>query len=148
MHANFSNGPMRESGDEAVFTKICEEFGKHIPECISVYGAHNEQRLTGRHENPSPSTSTATAFRPRRVDPNPDRNGQKTAGKVAWRIAVPASNADPYKVAAVIVSRSPRRHSPDLIADARASADRPGWHAIPAFFMPGNLSFRRCRTRS
>ena len=28
MHANFSNGLMRESGDQDVFTKICEEFGK------------------------------------------------------------------------------------------------------------------------
>ena len=28
MHANFSNGVMRESGKEEVFTKICEHFGK------------------------------------------------------------------------------------------------------------------------
>ncbi|MET0000698.1 MAG: glutamine synthetase beta-grasp domain-containing protein, partial [Candidatus Thiodiazotropha lotti] len=30
MHANFSNGPMRESGDEEIFTKICDEFGKNV----------------------------------------------------------------------------------------------------------------------
>jgi glutamine synthetase type III len=27
MHANFSNGLMRTSGDKAVFTRICEGFG-------------------------------------------------------------------------------------------------------------------------
>ncbi|MDJ0882022.1 MAG: glutamine synthetase beta-grasp domain-containing protein, partial [Gammaproteobacteria bacterium] len=46
MHSNFSNGVMREAGDESVFTKICEEFGKNVGACIAVYGAHNEQRLT------------------------------------------------------------------------------------------------------
>ena len=53
MHANFSNGAMRDLGDEAVFTKICEEFGKNIERHISVYGADNDQRLTGLHETQS-----------------------------------------------------------------------------------------------
>jgi len=53
MHANFSNGEMRTSGDKKVFTAICEEFGKHIQEHISVYGAYNDQRLTGKHETAS-----------------------------------------------------------------------------------------------
>ena len=47
MHANFSNTAMRESGDEAVFTKICEAFGKNIKKHIDVYGADNHMRLTG-----------------------------------------------------------------------------------------------------
>ena len=50
MHANFSNGAMRDLGDETVFTKICEEFGKHIDRHMSVYGANNDQRLTGDDE--------------------------------------------------------------------------------------------------
>ena len=29
MHANFSNGVMREVGDEGIFTKICEDFSKN-----------------------------------------------------------------------------------------------------------------------
>ena len=53
MHANFSNGPMRDDGDEAVFTKICENFGRHIDRHMSVYGADNDQRLTGKHETQS-----------------------------------------------------------------------------------------------
>ncbi len=56
MHANFSNGVMRESGEEEVFTKICEHFGKNIPRHIEVYGAHNEIRLTGEHETESIDT--------------------------------------------------------------------------------------------
>jgi len=50
MHANFSNEKMRTCGDEKVFHAICENFGKHIKEHIDVYGAHNEMRLTGKHE--------------------------------------------------------------------------------------------------
>ena len=34
-------------------TKICEAFGRNIEKHISVYGAHNEQRLTGLHETQS-----------------------------------------------------------------------------------------------
>ena len=33
---------MRNAGDESVFKSICEEFGKHIEEHISVYGADND----------------------------------------------------------------------------------------------------------
>ena len=53
MHANFSNGIMRDGGDETVFTKICENFGKNIDRHMSVYGADNDQRLTGKHETQS-----------------------------------------------------------------------------------------------
>jgi len=67
MHANFSNGAMRNSGKEETFTKICEAFGKQIPRHIDVYGADNDQRLTGAHEtvingsilNGSPLTALA-----------------------------------------------------------------------------------------
>ena len=51
MHANFSNGAMRDEGGEELFTKICEEFGKNINRHISVYGSDNDQRLTGLHGN-------------------------------------------------------------------------------------------------
>ena len=34
-------------------TKICEAFGRNIEKHMSVYGAHNEQRLTGLHETQS-----------------------------------------------------------------------------------------------
>ena len=56
MHANFSNEVMRTAGEESVFTKICEEFGKNIDRHISVYGADSDQRLTGDHETQSIDT--------------------------------------------------------------------------------------------
>ena len=59
MHANFSNGAMRDQGGEELFKKICEEFGKNI-ERISVYGADNNQRLTGYETQPS--TNSVTEF--------------------------------------------------------------------------------------
>ena len=36
--------------------KICEEFGKNVERHISVYGANNDQRLTGEHETQSIDT--------------------------------------------------------------------------------------------
>ena len=53
MHANFSDTRMREEGGEELMTKICEAFGRNIKKHIDVYGAHNEQRLTGLHETQS-----------------------------------------------------------------------------------------------
>ncbi|MCG8668095.1 MAG: hypothetical protein MI867_01680, partial [Pseudomonadales bacterium] len=100
MHSNFSNGAMREAGDEAVFTKICEEFGKHIPECIAVYGAHNEQRLTGLHETQSIdqySYGVSDRGASIRIPIGTVEDGWK--GRLEDRR--PASNADPYKVAAI-----------------------------------------------
>ena len=102
MHANFSNGPMRDLGDEAVFTKICEEFGKNVGACISVYGAHNEQRLTGQHETQSIdqfSYGVSDRGASIRIPIGTVDDGWK--GRLEDRR--PASNADPYKVAAVIV---------------------------------------------
>jgi len=52
---------MRTAGEESVFTKICEEFGKNIERHISVYGADNDQRLTG-DPRPNQSISSATVF--------------------------------------------------------------------------------------
>ncbi len=102
MHANFSNGPMREEGKEEIFTKICEEFGKHISACIAVYGAHNEQRLTGRHETQSIdqySYGVSDRGASIRIPIQTAEEGWK--GRLEDRR--PASNADPYKVAAIIV---------------------------------------------
>ncbi|MCA9029148.1 MAG: hypothetical protein KDA86_28510, partial [Planctomycetaceae bacterium] len=53
MHANFSNGSMRTAGKKEVFTEICEAFGGKITRHIDVYGADNNQRLTGLHETQS-----------------------------------------------------------------------------------------------
>jgi len=102
MHANFSNGLMRTCGDKKVFTAICEEFGKHIQEHIDVYGAYNDQRLTGKHETAAINEFTyGVSHRGAsiRIPVGTVEAGWK--GRLEDRR--PASNADPYKVAAVII---------------------------------------------
>ncbi len=102
MHANFSNGLMRDSGDQDVFTKICEEFGKNIERHISVYGAHNDQRLTGKHETQSIdafSYGVSDRGASIRIPIGTVEDGWK--GRLEDRR--PASNACPYAVAAAIV---------------------------------------------
>lgn len=102
MHANFSNGVMRTCGDEAVFTKICQSFGTKIDRHIGVYGADNEQRLTGLHETQS-ITQFSYGVSDRgasiRIPVGTIDDGWK--GRLEDRR--PASNADPYKVAAAII---------------------------------------------
>ena len=105
MHANFSNGAMRDLGDESIFTKICEEFGKNIERHISVYGAENDQRLTGAHETQSInqfSYGVSDRGASIRIPIGTVEDGWK--GRLEDRR--PASNADPYKVAAAIVKTS------------------------------------------
>jgi len=102
MHANFSNGVMREAGDEAVFTKVCEEFGKNIERHMSVYGAYNDQRLTGLHETQSIdqfSYGVSDRGASIRIPIGTVEDGWK--GRLEDRRT--ASNADPYKVAAANV---------------------------------------------
>ncbi len=102
MHANFSNGVMRDSGKEETFTKICEEFGKNIERHISVYGAYNDQRLTGEHETQSIdkfSYGVSDRGASIRIPVGTVADGWK--GRLEDRRT--ASNADPYKVAAAII---------------------------------------------
>ena len=44
---------MRDKGGKELFDSICEAFGQNIERHMSVYGAHNEERLTGLHETQS-----------------------------------------------------------------------------------------------
>lgn len=102
MHANFSNELMRTCGDKEVFYAICEEFGKHIKEHIDVYGAGNDQRLTGMHETAAITDFTygvSDRGASIRIPVGTIEDGWK--GRLEDRR--PASNADPYKVGAVII---------------------------------------------
>jgi len=102
MHANFSNSAMRDSGDEAIFTKICEAFSGEIERHISVYGADNDQRLTGAHETQAIdqfSYGISDRGASIRIPVGTIEDGWK--GRLEDRR--PASNADPYKVAAAII---------------------------------------------
>ncbi len=102
MHANFSDGMMRDVGGEEVLTKICEAFGRNIEAHMSVYGAHNELRLTGLHETQSIdqfSYGVSDRGASIRIPIGTIEDGWK--GRLEDRR--PASNGDPYKIGAVII---------------------------------------------
>ena len=95
---------MREKGDESVFTKICENFGKNIERHMSVYGADNDQRLTGHETQSIDEFSYGVSDRGAsiRIPIGTVEDGWK--GRLEDRRT--ASNADPYKVAAAIIKTS------------------------------------------
>ena len=104
MHANFSNEVMRTKGGEELFNKICEAFdGKNIKKHMDLYGAHNEERLTGLHETQSIdkfSYGVSDRGASIRIPIGTVEDGW--VGRLEDRR--PASNGDPYKIASVIVS--------------------------------------------
>ena len=102
MSPRISDDKEVQAGDEGVFTKICEEFGKNIQEHIAVYGADNDQRLTGLHETQSIdkfSYGVSDRGASIRIPVATIQNDWK--GRLEDRR--PASNGDPYKIAAVII---------------------------------------------
>ena len=104
MHANFSDSTLRNAGSKQVFNTICEAFGapEVIKRHIDVYGAYNEQRLTGKHETQSInqfSYGVSDRGASIRIPIAVVEKGYK-----GWlEDRRPASNADPYKVAAAII---------------------------------------------
>lgn len=104
MHANFSNSTLRNAGKKEIYEEICEKFRppEVVQAAIDVYGAYNEQRLTGRHETQSIdkfSYGVSDRGASIRIPIATVENGWK-----GWlEDRRPASNADPYKVAAIIV---------------------------------------------
>ncbi len=102
MHANFSNTALRTSGKKEVFEAICEAFRPVVREHIAVYGANNNERLTGSHETQSIdkfSYGVADRGASIRIPLIAVEKGYK-----GWlEDRRPASNADPYKVASRII---------------------------------------------
>ena len=102
MHANFSNTLLRTCGSKDVYEQICKAFEAVIKEHIDVYGADNDQRLTGLHETQSIDKFSYGVF---------DRGASIRIGvatvDAGWKGWLedrrPASNADPYKVASRII---------------------------------------------
>ena len=85
-----------------MFTEICDAFGRQIPRHIDVYGADNDQRLTGAHETEALdkfSYGVSDRGASIRIPVGTIEDGWK--GRLEDRL--PASNADPYKVASVII---------------------------------------------
>ena len=102
MHANFSNGALRESGSREVYDTICQAFEPVIKEHIAVYGADNDQRLTGAHETQSiDKFSYGISDRGASIRIPIATVENKWKGWLEDRR--PASNADPYKIAARII---------------------------------------------
>ena len=102
MHANFSNTTLREAGSKDVYDVICQAFEPVKEAHIEVYGADNDHRLTGAHETQSIdkfSYGVSDRGASIRIPIGTVENGWK-----GWlEDRRPASNADPYKVAARII---------------------------------------------
>jgi len=49
-HTNFSTKAMRSEGGLKIIEEACEKLSKKHTEHMAVYGAHNEERMTGLHE--------------------------------------------------------------------------------------------------
>jgi glutamine synthetase len=102
MHANFSNTVLRTAGDQAVYEKICQAFEPRIKEHIAVYGHDNDKRLTGLHE-----TQSIDKFSYGISDRGASIRIPVATVESGWKGWLedrrPASNADPYKVAAEII---------------------------------------------
>ncbi len=105
MHANFSNGVLRTCGSKEKYEEICERFRpkKRINESIAAYGAYNDQRLTGKHE-----TQSYKKFSYGISDRGASIRIPIATVENDWKGWLedrrPASNADPYKVAANIIN--------------------------------------------
>ncbi|HIB02902.1 MAG TPA: glutamine synthetase [Candidatus Marinimicrobia bacterium] len=100
-HANFSTKLMRENGGLKIIESACEKLGRKHEEHIAVYGAHNEERLTGLHE-----TCALHEFRYGVSDRGASiRIPMDTAnnGKGYLEDRRPSANMDPYQVCAALI---------------------------------------------
>ena len=92
---------MRENGGYDVVVEACEKLGKQIDRHISVYGAHNDQRLTGLHE-----TAKITDFFYGVSDRGASiRIPMETAntGRGYLEDRRPSANMDPYLVCTALI---------------------------------------------
>lgn len=102
MHTNFSNTHIRKKGGEVFTKELMDKFKSVHKQHIAVYGSKNDERLTGKHETQSIkkfSYGVSDRGASIRIPVNYIQDGWK--GYLEDRR--PASNADPYKVAARII---------------------------------------------
>ena len=95
-HTNFSTKAMREDGGITVIEQACEKLGKFHKQHISIYGADNDKRLTGKHEtNGINDFKFGVGDRGASIRiPAP----VKTNGKGYLEDRRPAANLDPYQI--------------------------------------------------
>ncbi len=105
MHANFSNTALRTSGSKEVYDAICQSFSPAdvVKAHIDVYGADNHLRLTGKHE-----TQSIDQFSYGVSDRGASIRIPIATVQRGWKGWLedrrPNSAADPYKVAAQIIT--------------------------------------------
>jgi len=100
-HTNFSTKSMREPGGMSVITAACEKLGRRHADHIAVYGAHNEERLTGQHE-----TCSINEFRYGVSDRGASIRIPMATSNVGYGYLEdrrPAANCDPYQVTAALM---------------------------------------------
>ena len=100
-HTNFSTKSMRAEGGIDVINEACEKLSQKHDEHINVYGAHNDERLTGLHE-----TCSIKEFRYGVSDRGASiRIPMQTAndGYGYLEDRRPSANMDPYKVCAILI---------------------------------------------
>ena len=100
-HTNFSTKAMRAAGGIKAIETACKKLGKVHAQHIELYGAYNDQRLTGLHE-----TAHITEFRWGVSDRGasiriPLATAQAGSGYLEARR--PAANMDPYQVCARLI---------------------------------------------
>ncbi|MEE9440216.1 MAG: glutamine synthetase beta-grasp domain-containing protein [Saprospiraceae bacterium] len=102
MHANFSNTELRTCGSKDTYDRICEAFRPVVKEHIAVYGAYNDERLTGDHE-----TQSINEFSYGVSDRGASIRIPILTVEKGWKGWLedrrPASNSNPYLVAARII---------------------------------------------
>ncbi len=100
-HTNFSTKAMRAKGGLKAVKAACEKLKHKHAEHIAVYGAGNEQRLTGKHE-----TCNINEFRYGVSDRGASIRipmATANAGQGYLEDRRPAANMDPYQVCARII---------------------------------------------
>ena len=100
-HTNFSTKSMREEGGIKVIEHACEKLKDTHSEHMAIYGADNDERLTGLHE-----TCSINEFR----WGNSDRGASIRIPMTTYKDGCgyledrrPAANMDPYRVCSVLM---------------------------------------------
>jgi len=100
-HTNFSTKATREKGGIKVIEAAMKKLEKRHADHMKVYGAHNEERLTGLHE-----TCPINEFRYGVSDRGASVRipmATNNDGKGYFEDRRPAANMDPYQVCAILI---------------------------------------------